>query len=45
MHIQKLPLQTTNWGGGTTSEWFIFPEASSYQERNFLIRISTATVE
>ena len=45
MHIQKRPLQTTNWVGGTTSEWFIFPEESSYQERNFLIRISTATVD
>lgn len=36
---------STNWSGGTTTELFIYPENSSYANRNFLFRISTATVE
>lgn len=36
---------TTNWSGGTTTQLFIYPEGSSYVNRNFLFRISTATVE
>lgn len=37
--------QTTEWSGGTTTELAIFPTESSYANRNFLFRISTATVE
>ncbi|MGV3631522.1 MAG: HutD family protein [Bacteroidota bacterium] len=37
--------QTKTWSGGTTTELFIFPPTSSYAERNFDFRISTATVE
>ncbi|MCB0381616.1 MAG: HutD family protein [Flavobacteriales bacterium] len=36
--------KTTNWSGGTTTELFIYPPNSSYQERNFAFRLSTATV-
>lgn len=38
-------LITTNWGGGTTTELFIYPTDSNYAQRNFNFRISTATVE
>lgn len=42
--ISKNNLKTTTWQGGTTTELYIFPENSSYQERNFDFRISTAQV-
>lgn len=32
------------WSGGNTTELFIFPEKSSYAARDFLIRISTASI-
>lgn len=43
--IRKHEQKTTLWSGGKTTELFIFPEGSSYAERNFQFRISTATVE
>lgn len=33
------------WSGGTTTELIIYPQSSSYGERNFDFRLSTATVE
>ncbi|MBS1775944.1 MAG: HutD family protein [Bacteroidetes bacterium] len=36
---------TINWASGTSTEIFIFPREASFAERNFLFRISTATVE
>jgi len=42
---KKSNLQTTTWSGGTTTQLFIFPEGADYQKRDFLFRISTATVE
>lgn len=33
------------WSGGTTQELFISPKSATVQERNFDVRISTATVE
>ena len=36
---------TTSWSGGSTTELCIYPFESSYAERNFLFRLSTATVE
>ena len=44
-HISGNNLITTNWSGGTTTQLYIYPEEASYAERNFLFRISTATVE
>lgn len=38
-------LTTSRWSGGTTTELFIWPETASYAQRDFGIRISTATVE
>lgn len=36
---------TINWASGTSTELFIHPANGSFAERNFLFRISTATVE
>ena len=36
---------TSNWSGGTTAQISIFPESSSYEKRDFIWRISSATVE
>lgn len=35
----------TDWSGGTTTELAIEPEETSYQERTFLWRVSSATVD
>lgn len=43
--IKKRDFLTTNWSGGKTEQIFIYPEVASYAIRNFLVRISTATVE
>ena len=37
--------QPTRWSGGSTTQLHIYPEGSSYAAREFLFRISTATVE
>lgn len=37
--------KSTQWSGGTTSELFIFPSDSNFQQRDFVFRISSATVE
>lgn len=36
---------TINWASGTSTEIFIHPAGSSFAARDFLFRISTATVE
>ncbi|MFC5269289.1 HutD family protein [Adhaeribacter terreus] len=36
---------TINWASGTSTEIFIHPSNGSFADRNFLFRISTATVE
>lgn len=36
---------TINWASGTSTEIFIHPSDGSFAERNFIFRISTATVE
>jgi len=35
---------TINWASGTSTELFIYPSEANFAERNFLFRISTATV-
>jgi len=45
MIIKAKQYKTTRWSGGTTTQLFIFPESADYQKRDFLFRISTATVE
>ena len=36
---------TSTWKGGKTTELFILPERASYKERNFIARLSSATIE
>lgn len=36
---------TIDWGGGKSTELFIFPENANYAKREFDFRLSTATVE
>jgi len=44
-HIKASDLITNQWSGGTTTQLAIFPKNAEYKERNFLFRISTATVD
>lgn len=42
--IHKSTLKPAVWDGGETFEYFIFPENSVYSQRNFLFRISSASI-
>jgi len=42
--IRKHAQQLSEWSGGTTTQLYIYPENASYPLRNFLFRVSTATV-
>lgn len=43
--LHKDTITPTNWSGGKTYEYFIYPKDSQYNQRNFLVRISSATIE
>jgi len=43
--LKSKDFSTTKWSGGTTTELFIFPKNAEYVKRDFLFRISSATVE
>jgi len=43
--IKKEDLETKEWSGGTTTQLYIYPEDALYEKRDFLFRISTATVD
>lgn len=43
--ISKETIKPTVWDGGETFEYFIYPENSSYANRDFLYRISAATID
>lgn len=45
MLLTSLDFTTSVWSGGTTTQLYIYPPESSYAERDFHIRISSATVE
>ncbi len=48
MIIRQISLEdgkTAKWSGGTTTELYIYPENSVYANRDFVFRISSATVE
>jgi len=36
--------KTNNWSGGTTTQLFIYPHSADYLHKNFLFRLSTASV-
>lgn len=38
-------MQTSRWSGGSTTQMMIFPAGSSYRNRDFRFRISSAVVE
>ena len=44
-HLKAEDFKTTNWSGGTTTEFFIWPNGAEYKKGNFDFRLSTATVE
>jgi len=44
-YYKKENFLTSFWKGGTTTELLILPNSSSYQKRDFAIRLSSATVE
>ena len=39
------PLKTVSWANGTSTELFVYPANGNFQTRDFIFRISTATVE
>lgn len=43
--IKKENYQTNEWAGGKTTQFSIYPEDAKYQDRNFIWRLSSATVE
>lgn len=43
--IKSTNTKTISWANGTSTELFIFPENGDFLTRDFLFRISTATVE
>lgn len=43
--VKKSQYRTSQWSGGTTTELLIYPVDSSYSERSFKWRISSAEVE
>lgn len=43
--IRKEDTKTIEWSGGTTRELFIYPENSNYKAKDFLFRLSVATIE
>ena len=44
-YYTKDNFHTSTWKGGKTTELFILPERASYKERNFIARLSSATIE
>ncbi|MDQ6469477.1 HutD family protein [Flavobacterium sp. LHD-80] len=48
MNIQLLPKKSSKasvWSGGLTYEYMIYPKTANYADRDFLFRISSATIE
>lgn len=43
--LHSTDYKTTQWSGGTTTELCIAPEGSIYADRDFMWRLSSATVE
>ena len=44
-HVPACDFRTTAWSGGFTTQYLIWPREAEYPDRNFLWRISSATVE
>lgn len=44
-HISSEEFKINTWSGGTTTQLFIYPPTTNYQQQNFNFRLSSATVE
>ena len=44
-HLTAASFVTSTWAGGTTTQLYLYPENGSYANRDFLFRISSATVD
>ena len=44
-HLTAADFRSSTWSGGTTTELYLYPEHGSYAARDFLFRISSATVD
>ena len=44
-HLTAGNFITSTWAGGTTTQLYLYPENGSYANRDFLFRISSATVD
>lgn len=45
IHLCPEDFKTSSWSGGTTTQLYLYPESSSYAQRDFQLRISSATVD
>lgn len=43
--LRSRDFSTLRWSGGTSTQLYIYPAGSDYTRRDFLFRLSTATVE
>lgn len=43
--IYRKDCKSSQWSGGTTTEFFLYPKDGSYAARDFQVRISSATVD
>lgn len=43
--ISKQNININYWNGGETFEYFIYPEHTNYADKDFLFRISSATIQ
>lgn len=44
-YVSREYFKTSTWSGGSTTEYFIYPEGADYAKREFKVRISGATME
>jgi environmental stress-induced protein Ves len=44
IHLRKENYLESEWAGGTTRQFYIFPEDSSVEKRDFLFRVSSAKI-
>ncbi|MDR3214721.1 MAG: HutD family protein [Bacilli bacterium] len=42
--IKYYNLKETSWSGGITKEIYLYPDSASYQNKNFLFRVSSAYI-
>ncbi len=43
--IHREDCKSSRWSGGTTTEFFLYPADGSYADRDFQVRVSSATVD